>query len=280
MTGVQIVVDSAADLDADAIEALGIRVVPWSVQIDGTTLPDGPALRTAEFYHRAFRVRQSITVTPPAVHQFSNVLEECSRTGSEVIAILSASRITRAMDMARRARAEYMGRCDVHLVDSQFISCLQGAMAIEAAQEAQAGLDAVEILRHINGMMSRSYWAFTVETPDQLLKHSLVENTPTVLGTPTGYRPLLLLEEGEITPLVRSRRRGEPVERLVEFAAEFLHLQQLWLVSTGLHPGLQTLHERMAEMLPEQPYTDHIYGPVVASYFGPTLLGVAALESA
>ena len=44
------------------------------------------------------------------------------------------------------------------------------------------------------------------------------------------------------------------------FAAEFLHLQQLWLVSTGLHL-VWALHERMAEMLPEQPYTDHIYGP-------------------
>ena len=37
-----------------------------------------------------------------------------------------------------------------------------------------------------------------METLEQLLKHSLVENTPTVLGTPN-YRPLLLLEEGEIT---------------------------------------------------------------------------------
>ena len=40
------------------------------------------------------------------------------------------------------------GRCDVHLVDSQFISCLQGAMAIEAAGGAGRAR-AVEIVRHI-----------------------------------------------------------------------------------------------------------------------------------
>lgn len=150
---------------------------------------------------------------------------------------------------------------------------------MEAAVAAQKGLEAVEIVRQLNAMISRSYWAFVVENPDALVKHSLVVNNPTYLGSPSGYKPLLLLEDGEISPLPRSRRRGEPVERMVEFVSEFAHLQRLWTVSTGLHPGRAALHERMQEVLETQPYTDHVYGPVVASYFGTTLLGVAALES-
>ena len=237
-------------------------------------------MRNPEFYHRAFKSRFAMSVMPPPARQFSAVLERCSRGGGEVIAVLSASRITRAVEMARRARAEFLGRCDVHIVDSQFISCIQGELAIEAAQAALAGMEAVEIVRHLNAMISRSYWAFTVENADQLVSNSLVENSPTVLGTPAGYKPLLLLEDGEIAPMARSRRRGEPVDRMVEFVGEFSHIQKLWTLSTGLHPGRQTLHERMQELLPKQAYTDHIYGPVVASYFGYTLLGVAALESA
>jgi DegV family protein with EDD domain len=280
MAGVQVLVDSAAELSSDAVEALGIQVVPWSVQVDGENMPDGPALRTPEFYHRALRSRFAMSVMPPSARQFSAVLERCSRGNDEVIAVLSASRITRAVEMARRARAEFLGRCDVHIVDSQFVSCIQGELAIEAAQAAQAGMDAVEIVRHLNAMISRSYWAFTVENADQLVANSLVENTPAVLGTPAGYKPLLLLEQGEIAPMARSRRRGEPVDRMVEFVGEFSHIQRLWTLSTGLDPGRQTLHERLQELLPKQSYTDHFCGPVVASYFGYTLLGVAALESA
>jgi DegV family protein with EDD domain len=280
MAGVQVLVDSAAELSSDTVEALGIQVVPWSVQVDGENMPDSPALRTPEFHHRALRSRFAMSVMPPSARQFAAVLERCARGNGEVIAVLSASRITRAVEMARRAQAAFLGRCDVHIVDSQFLSCVQGELAIEAAQAAQAGMEAVEIVRHLNAMISRSYWAFTVENADQLVSNSLVENTPAVLGTPAGYKPLLLLEDGEIAPMARSRRRGEPVDRMVEFVGEFSHLQRLWTLSTGLHPGRQTLHERMQELLPKQSYTDHVYGPVVASFFGFTLLGVAALESA
>ncbi len=279
MASVQIIVDSAAELDSQVVEALGIRVVPWTVQLDGETLADGPALRTPDFYRRTLRSRSSLSVTPPTVAQFSAVLERCSRAGGQVIAVLSAGRITRAVENARRARGAFMGRCEVHIVDTQFISCVQGELAVEAAVAAQKGLEAVEIVRQLNAMISRSYWAFVVDNPDALVKHSLVVNNPTYLGSPSGYKPLLLLENGEISPLLRSRRRGEPVERMVEFVSEFAHLQRLWIVSTGLHPGRTALHERLQEALENQPYIDHVYGPVVASYFGTTLLGVAALES-
>lgn len=280
MGSVQIMVDSAADLSSEAIDALGIQVVPWSVQVDGETLVDGPSLRTADYYRRVLKGRTTLSVTPPSAQQFAGMLERCSRVGGQVVAVLSADRITGVVQIARRARAEYMGRCDVHLVDSQFISCVQGELAVEAAQAAQRGMAAVEIVRLLNAMISRSYWAFTVEHSETLVKNGLVENTPAVLGTSSGYKPLLLLEEGAISPLPRSRRRGEPVERMVEFVGEFSHLQRLWTVSTGLHPGRQALHERLQEVLPTQAYTDHIYGPVVASFFGSTLLGVAAIESA
>jgi DegV family protein with EDD domain len=279
MAKVQIVVDSAADLDDDVVESLGIQVVPWTVQLDGETLTDSPALRTPEFYQRAFAPQTMFSVAPPAVRQFSEALERCTRISGQVVAILSSDRITRAVQIARRARGEFMGRCDVQILDSQFISCVQGELAIEAAQAAQAQMEAVEIVRHINALISHSYWAFIVDNVDRLVRHSLVIDTPEVVGAPSGYRPLLLLEQGEIAPLARSRRRGEPIERMVEFVGEFSRLRRVWTVSNGMHTGLESLQTQMNEVLPDQPYRDHIYGPVVASYFGPSVLGVAAMES-
>jgi DegV family protein with EDD domain len=280
MANAQIIVDSAADLDTETVQALDIHVVPWTVHLDGEAIPDSPDLHTPEFYRRAFRPRTTFSVSPPTVRQYAEVLERCTRVSSQMILILSSDTITRASQIARRSRTDFMGRCDVHLVDSRFISCIQGEIAAEAARAAQTGLEAVEIIRQINAMIARSYLAFGVDSPDNLVRHSLVVNTPAVLGTPAGYRPLLLLEEGQIAPLARSRRRGEPVERMVEFVGEFPRLRRLWTVSTGLNPGREQLHALMQELLPDRAYTDHIYGPVVASYFGPTLLGVAAIESA
>ncbi|MGI6367749.1 MAG: DegV family protein [Anaerolineae bacterium] len=280
MAGVRIVVDSAAELDNDVVQSLGIQVVPWAVQVGSEQLIDSPLLRTREFYERVFRSRQTLATTAPTTAQFTAVLERCAREGGSVVAVLSASTLTRSVDHARRARSAFLGRCDVQIVDSQFISCIQGELAVEAAKAAQLGMDAVEIVRLLNAMIAQSYWAFVVESPEVLLRNGLVENNAEYLGTPAGYKPLLLLEEGVVSPLPRSRRRGEPVERMVEFVGEFSHLRRLWTISAGVHTGAGALHDRLQEVLPEVPYTDHVYGPVVATCLGTTLLGVAAIESA
>ncbi len=277
MSNVRIVTDSTAELPADVVEALEITVVPWHIQLDGETLPDVPALRTSEFHRR--RSRAQPVAVPPNARQFADAFERCTRASREIVAILPSSRIALSLQAARQARAEFVGRCEVQLVDSQFISCALGALVIEAARAARAQTSAAEIVRYVNGLITRTYFAFHAESPEQMLRHSLIENSPAALGSPSGYRPLLLLEQGEIVPLPRSRKRGDPIERMVEFVGEFGPLEHFWTVSTGLHHGLELLHTRLSEELPDKLYEDHVYGPVMAYYLGSTILGVVAIEA-
>lgn len=275
----RIVTDSTAELPADLAEALNITVVPWRVQVNGSTLVDTPALRTPDFYRKTLQGKKTLEAIPPTPAQFAEAFARCTRTTNQIIVILPSSKLTRSIEIARRARAEFVGRCDIHIIDSQFISCALGALVVEAARGALAHLDAEEIIRQVHGMALRTYLAFHVDSPEQLLKHSLIRNTSEMLGSPSGYRPLLLLEEGEITALQRSRKRGEPIERLVEFVAEFVSLERLWIWSTGVHPALEPFKQLLIEMLPNRPFEDHIYGPVVADYFGMSALGVVAIEA-
>ncbi len=276
MSNVRIVTDSTAELSQDVIEALEITVIPWQVQVDGETVPDTPDLRTPEFYRH---ISTPPTGIPPTAAQFAETFGRCARSSGQIVAILPTARIARSMQLARQARGEFVGRCQIHLIDSRFISCALGALVVEAARAARAETGAAEIVRYINGLIARTYFAFFPESPAQLLHHGLVQDSPEVLGTPSGYKPLLLMEEGEIAPLPRSRRRGDPIERMIEFVGEFGPLEHLWTVSTGLHPGLELLHTLLAEEHPDRTYEDHIYGPVVASYLGSSLLGVAAIET-
>lgn len=277
MSKVRIVTDSTAELPADVVEALEITVVPWHLEADGETLIDVPALRTPEF-HRKYGRRMPVAV-PPTARQFAAAFERCARTADEIVAVLPSGKIARSPQIARQARAEFVGRCNIQIVDSQFLSCALGALVMEAARAARAETRAAEIVRYVNGVIARTYFAFYAESPEQMLRHSLVENTPAALGSPSGYRPLLLLEQGEITPLPRSRKRGDPIERLVEFVGEFGPLEHLWTVSTGLHPGLERLQAHLQEELPDKLYENHVYWPVMASYLGNSILGIAAIEA-
>lgn len=278
MGQVRIVTDSTAELSQDVIDTLGITVVPWRVQFGSEVLIDGPNLRTADFYREMVKRRRTPVALAPSTQQFAETYSRLARETDEIVSIHSPSDLGKALQAARLGRMELLGRCNVTVLDSQFTSCALGLLVKEGARAAQAGLSGADVTRIVNGAIPRTYFTFYVEAIDHLMRHGLLRESRERIGISAGYKPLLLLEEGQIVSLQRSRRRGEPTERLVEFISEFRGLQDLYLLHTGLTPGVQELQALMAESLPQFSYQEHIYGPVLASLIGPTAFGFATIE--
>jgi len=89
---------------------------------------------------------------------------------------------------------------------------------------------------------------------------------------------LLMVENGHVAYLRRSRRRGTPVERLFEFISEFEQPDHLSIVHTGLSSGGAELGRMLQEQAPDLAYSEHIYGPVLSSLIGPVGFGVAVVD--
>lgn len=280
MAQVRIVTDSAAELPQELVDTLGITVVPWRVQLGTETLIDSPALRTEDFYRDMVKRRRAPAALPPTAQQFAEVYSRLARETDEVVSIHGPTELGQALLAARQGRLGLLGRCEVAVLDAQFTSRALGILVTEGAKAAQAGLRAADVIRIVNGTIPRTYFTFYVEAIDHLMRQGLLRESREQMGITVGYKPLLLLEEGQIVSLQRSRRRGEPGERLLEFIAEFRDLQELYLLHTGLAPGVQGLKALLAEAAPQIAYTEHIYGPVLAALIGPAAIGFAALESA
>jgi len=278
MSPVKVVTDSAAELSEEAIEAFDITVVPWRVQIGTETLVDGPDLRTPEFYQEMAKKRRTPVLLPPTARQFAEAYRRLAEETDQIVSIHGAAELSQALQAARQGRLELMGRCDIQVVDSQFLSKALGLLVMVGADVAQAGGTLGDVVRAVNGAISRTYLAFYTDALDNLFRTGLLRDSRERIGITPTYKPIMLLEEGQIVPLQRSRRRGEPVERLVEFIAEFNLVKELYLLHTGLSPYYEPLKEQLALMLPQMHFEEHIYGPLLSSLIGPTALGVVALE--
>lgn len=278
MSSARIVTDSAAELSARVVEELGIAVVPLCVCLGSETLEDGPDLRSCEFYRRMFkdRVTPSILVPPP--QQFAQVYSRLARETDEIVSIHLASRLNGTVEAANLVRRGFLGRCTINVIDSQLISRALGILVTEAAVAAQNGATAREIVRLVRGLIPHTYFAFYVEKLDALGRSgSLIPASESPWGV-RQPRPLLMLEDGEITLVRRFRSRGSPMERLCEFVGEFRNLKQLAVLHTGLMREVDVLKEQLADMLPQQTIEEHIYGPVLGTYIGARSLGVVAFE--
>lgn len=272
----RIVTDSGAELSDHVVEELGITVVPWSIRLGAEVVADDASLRIADFYRRTTRQKLMPVALAPTRQQMAATFERTSRECDELVAIHTSATFGKVVQAATRARAGILGRCQIRVVDSQFISRAMGNLVVAAARAAQNGASGAEIARLVMGLIPFTYLAFHVEVTDYLERYGLIEpeHDP---GTGLS-RSLLMIEDGHVSFLRRSRRRGTPVERLVEFVSEFGQVQDLALVHTGLGSGGSELATMLQEQLPQQTYTEHIYGPVLASFVGPVALGVVVSD--
>jgi DegV family protein with EDD domain len=274
----RIVTDSSAELDTATVEQFHITVVPLHVQVGQESVADGPDLRSVEFSKRMVRGRLNPTILAATPRQLADVYARLAQETNEIVSLHLAARFNTTVLAAQQGRQGLLGRCHIEVLDTQFISRALGILVVEAAQAAQQGANAAEIVRFVRGLLPRMYLVFYVETLDYLKRNGLVQPPRASIGAPPTVKPLLMVEEGQIAVLQRLRSRGKPSERLFEFAAEFSHLQQIAILRSGVGPDAAELRALLETAFPPQLITEHLYGPALGAAIGPMALGLVAYE--
>lgn len=268
----RIVTDSGAELPLQVVEGLDITVVPWHIRLDTETVADGPSLWSTEFYRKMVRRRVLPVALAPTWQEFATTYARLARQTEDIVSIHLGSSFGKVGIAASRAHFGVLGKCRIQLVDSQFVSRAMGNLVVVAARAAQEGATGTEIVRLVHGLIPSCYFAFHVETLDYIERCGLIDHAREASSGLS--RSLLMIEDGVVTFLRRSRRIGTPIERLVEFVSEFDSVSDLAVLHTGLGSGGTKLKALLGEQLPEQPFEEHIYGPVLSSLIGPVALGV------
>ncbi|MEN6479596.1 MAG: DegV family protein [Anaerolineales bacterium] len=279
MASARIITDSSCELAADVIEPLGITVLPWRVRVGAEILVDTPGLRTPEWYQSLLDKKLTPSVVPPSAQDYVQAFERLTRETDQIIVVTPGTKLARCLTLANQARQAFLGRSTIHVLDSTFIGRAMGMLVEETARLARQGETTTDIIREVSGLIPRSYLAIYTDSLATMAQRGLVDDRDEEVRGTASYRPLLLVEDGQIVPLPRSRKRGAPAERIVEFVAEFSKLSQLYLIHNGHAPLMNELRTALGEALPKQTYTEHIFGPVFAALIGLRAFAVAALEA-
>ncbi|MEI6107015.1 MAG: DegV family protein [Opitutae bacterium] len=152
---VGIVTDTGADLPAGETARLDIHLVPQRLSVDGRDHIDRVSISPSEFF-RAMRTSQiSPRTSQPAPGDFRRMFEFLLTQHESVIDVSLTRSLSGTLQSAERVAARTApGR--VQVFDSGSVSCGQGLLAIWAAEAAQAGLTAPEILAGLARMRQRT----------------------------------------------------------------------------------------------------------------------------
>ena len=280
MPRTRIVTDGDAVITPQTAQRLGISVVPLTVRIGDEVHKDGNGGWNEALLARMERERVPVEVVGPTVADFRAVYNRLSRTTDRIISIHSSDHLGPIVRNARAAAAEFLGRCDIAVVDSQTTSLGLSILVEQAAKMARDGVSQEEILRTVRGMIRRIYVVMFTDSLDYLERSGLISPAQCILGTMLGIKPFLSIEEGEIIPMEKVRSRDKGLDKLVEFAGEFISVQQVAILQSTFRPTSDTLllQDRLRNFFPDQEFPILVYGPLLASHIGPDGLGLIIYE--
>ncbi len=279
---IQMITDGTAFLPMDRLRELGVTVLPIVASAGGRSyLYDQQTSEHVDLLSTLRQTRDPIEIVGPSVDDFRAVFERSLYRTNQILVVLSSGRLSPLVRNARTAARDFMGRCDITILDSQTVSVGLGLLVDRAGEMLQRGeLPLVEIVRRIRGMIPRIYVVMITHTLDYIYRSGKLTSTQAILGAMLKIRPFVEIEDGDMIPLEKSRRPERAVDRLVEFASEFSRINQLVIFHGQEKPDDDALDlkQRLLEVASGLDIPYIVYDPIIASHIGPEGLGLIVYE--
>jgi DegV family protein with EDD domain len=280
---VQLITDGTAYLSPERLFDLGVICLPIVAQTgDRTFIYDQQADGHISLLEEMAAHREPVEIVGPSPDDFRAVFERTLYRTNQMLVILSSGRLSPVVRNARIAARDFMGRCDITILDSQTLSVGLGLLVEQAGVLLREGaLPMPAIVRHLRGMIPHIYLVMITHTLEYLYRSEKITAMQAILGAMLSIHPYLVIEDGEVQPLEKSRSASKALDKLTEFASEFSRVQEMVVFQSGsdeTQAEAQELKEELEEMLPGRDVPIITYDPIIASHIGPDGVGLIVYE--
>lgn len=273
---VAIVTDSISSMTQAMGRDYGVHVVPIHIIFGAEAYCDDIDLDAESFYRRLRSNRQMPTTSQPTALEFQQAYAAVSRQADAIVSIHASKEVSATVDSARAARKEFPD-VPIHVIDCRTLSMGQGLIVIAAARAASEGKSAEEITQLVEGLISKTYVLFTVETLEYLRRGGRIGGATALLGAALKIKPVLHIEGGRVEPLEKPRTRTRAVARLLDLMAERVGASDA-VHTAVLHCDASGEAEHLAEQVAARFKCAELItveaGPTIGAHGGPGTLGL------
>ncbi len=273
-----IVADTGCDLPPAILARYDIGQVSLTARFGEYELIDTPESRD-EFWDM-YDISQPPQSAGPSVGAWADAYEMALQRAEEVIAITLTSKHSSTYSSAVIAAEQFEGR--VHVFDSWSLSLAEGMLTLHAAQMAEQGYAADDILAVLISWRERLRVFILLDTIDSLRRGGRAATIMSAIKRVSGMfsiRPLLTVKEGMISldGVVRSRKKG--FNRIIS-NLDGRQVEALVTAHTRNPEEAERLADAAAEAtgFPRSEIMVVEAGPALAVHAGPGVIGMAFIE--
>jgi DegV family protein with EDD domain len=277
---VAIVTDSGSDLTPEEIAGSGIRQVQLSVSFGEESFLSPDELSTDAFWKRLESPDCPFPHTAaPSVGQFKQAFEQAFAEGHEsVICVCLSSALSATIKHAQMAK-EMLATKQIFLVDSKNASMGIGALALQAAAMASAGVGGFEIFSKLGNTVKHTDLYCALDTLEYLRKGGRIGSAKAVIGGLLAIKPILSVEDGVVVVTDQPRTRAKATARLMELLTDRPALELHLLYSPPA--DIDAFRELVLSEMPGDPpkvVTTHVLGPVIGAHIGQGAYGAVLIR--
>lgn len=272
MAKIHVVVDSTANLPAKMLAKYpNLHIVPLTVRLGDQQWREQD-LSNAELFRLIEATKCHPKTSQPSPGDFLQVFQPLSLLGAELIVITIACGLSGTVQSAKVAAG--MAGGVIRVVDSGTTAAGIARMALIALNMAQNGASAVEIAVRLQAISRAAYTMFVPETLEYLHKGGRLGAATALLGSILQIRPVLILNEGQVTVLDKVRTKQRALDRMLEeikqrgepAAIDIVHIERL-----AEAEGLKNI---IAKVYPEAKLSVGYGGSVLGAHLGPGIIGL------
>lgn len=279
MPDVAIVTDSSPNIPASLLEEYPIHVVPLKVIWDEKTYADGVDITIEEFYQRLGSSKTMPSTSQPSAADFVRIFRTLHEDGYQILAILISDKLSGTIDSALQARQE-IKEAKIEIIDSKSTAMATGFQVLAAAEQARAGRSLSECKEIALKAREKTGVVFVLKTLEFLHRGGRIGGAKRFVGTLLNVKPILTLEEGEVSSLDQVRTHSRALERIVEIIVDRTqHADQLRLAT--IHADNEETAKKILDNTVEKVPARETYlsevSPVIGTHTGPGVVGLAYL---
>jgi len=276
---VKVVTDSCSDITQQLAQELGITVVPLYVQFGDETYRDNVDLSTEEFYHKleTSKIRPATSTATPA--DFARIFTRLAEETKEILTITLSEKFSGTYTAALQGKTMVKKDCHIEVIDSKAGAGAQMLLVILAAQMAGAGAGLDNIVDQVKKAIPRIHIRMSFDTLEYLRRGGRIGKAQAFLGSLLKLNPIVGVKDGATFPIARSRNRTQAIDFLVNFVRGFSQVEAVAIEDATTPDDLQTLAERLKDVVPPERIHRSKVSPVVGTHVGPHVLAVSVLEA-
>lgn len=216
-----VIADSSCDLNKNLAKNLGIKLVPFNIDIDDKTYIDEGKTDIKKFMKEVDEYSKSPTTAAPSPNLFIDNFEE----NKEIFIVTISSKLSATHSNAILAKNMYLeeNTAKIHVFDSKSASSGETVVVMKIKECIEEGLEFEEIVSKVESFINNLTTFFILDKFDTLVKNGRMSKFTSTVAKALSFKPVMQAKDGQIDLFAKTRGYNNAAKKLVESIS---HLDQ------------------------------------------------------